>query len=624
LTAYKQVTENEKYQFTHDMMAQYLINIGASSTAFNKDIYTYEDLQTLPKEQTIKIALGQKFDKFRDPLFTANPFDVVRIFEKFIDNNTTNVLKILENELLLNYGNINNIFICFAEDVYKYADANAFSANYFTQIYFPFLFKKGILNNTDLLQVKERLLEENSIILVEDDFKLYETIDMFYNIHQKNVGQLTYVEDGIKSFKLNIETDFKKLLPLEIVFKNIHATKTIPFIKYNPGSRRENIYRLYSTKIAKNGNKIPYLSESILFKLSKEIGKPKQIALYIDLPVKTIDLSVSFDYNGNIIISGKMIQAMSLEELNKTLSVNIQPIINNMNYFLQNTGYSIRNFSSLTDDFITLINMKYISVIDIDGQISLKKIIGCISSVFDVIDDDIIKGARMIFKRVENFKEMDAQSALIYEIYKNTENKRNVITALMENYKMSENAALERFGQFLVDNEQMNDRFVENPGFPVTVKYLAFEKKLVFEVDDIISIGYLEILKTYIDSIGQILKNSAKEFTQKIDELCKSQIVYKNVDKSHIENIVQTVEQPKQISSVALGLVELKIYLTKMKKKMMKRKKKKKVKKSLMKMMSCLILRKKRKNRKKKTKIRKKHKKMLSKKNMTKMMYFLI
>jgi len=558
LTAYKQVTENEKYQFTHDMMAQYLINIGASSTAFNKDVYTYEDLQTLPKEQTIKIALGQKFDKFRDPLFTANPFDVVRIFEKFVDNNTTNVLKILENELLLNYGNINNIFVCFAEDVYKYAAANAFSANYFTQIYFPFLFKKGILDNTDLLRVKERLLEENSRILVEDDFKLYETIDMFYDIHQKNVGQLTYVEDGIKSFKLNIETDFKKLLPLEIVFKNIHATKSIPFIKYNPGSRRENIYRLYSTKIAKNGNRIPYLNESLLFKLSKEIGKPKQIALYIDLPVKTIDLSVSFDYNGNIIISGKMNQAMPVEELNKTLKVNIQPIINNMNYFLQNTGYSIRTFNSLTDDFITIINMKYISVIDIDGQISLKKIIGCISSVFDVIDDDIIKGARMIFKRVENFKEMDAQSALIYEIYKNTENKRNVITALMENYKMTENAALERFGQFLVDNEQMNDRFVENPGFPVTVKYLAFEKKLVFEVDDIISIGYLEILKTYIDSIGQILKNTAKQFTQRIDELCKSQIVYKNVDKSHIENIVQTVEQPKQISSVALGLVELK------------------------------------------------------------------
>ena len=125
------------------MMAQYLINIGESSAAFNKEVYTYEDLHVFSKEQTIKIALGQKFDKFRDPLFTANPFDVVRIFEKFIDNNTTNVLKILENELLLNYGDINNnnIFVCFAEDVYKYATANAFSANYFTQIYFPFLFK---------------------------------------------------------------------------------------------------------------------------------------------------------------------------------------------------------------------------------------------------------------------------------------------------------------------------------------------------------------------------------------------------------------------------------------------------------------------------------------------------
>ena len=69
------------------------------------------------------------------------------------------------------------------------------------------------MDNTNLLQIKERLLEENSRILVADDFKLYETIDMFYDIYQKNMGQLTYVEDGVKTFKLNIETDFKKLLP---------------------------------------------------------------------------------------------------------------------------------------------------------------------------------------------------------------------------------------------------------------------------------------------------------------------------------------------------------------------------------------------------------------------------
>ena len=564
LNAYKQITENEKYYMTRDMMIQFLINIGASQETNlldddDKETFKYEDIQSLPQEQIIKIALGQKFDKFRDPLFTANPYDIVRIFEKFVDINTNNVLKILENELLLNYGNIvdNNIYLCLAENVFTYASTNNFSENYFSQLYYPFLFKKDIFNANDLLRNKEKLMEENNKILSADDFKLYETIDMFYDIFQKKDSPLIYTENGVKMFKINLETDFKKLLPLEIIFKNIHATKSIPFIKYNPGSRKENIYRLYSTKIAKNGNRIPSLNESLLFKLSKEIGKPKQIALYIDFPVKKIELSVSFDYNGNIIIYGKMIQALPIVELNEILKTNIQPIINNMNYFLQNTGYSIRNFSSLTDDFITIMNMKYVSIIEIDGQISLTKIIGCISSVFDVIDDNIIKGARLIFKRVENFKEMDSQSSLIYEIYKTTDNKRNIINALMENYKMSENDALKRFGQFLVDNQQMNDRFVENPGFPVNVKYLAFEKKLVFEIDNIISIGYLEVLQIYIDSVGQILKNNAKQFAQKIDTLCRSQIVPKNTDKSHIENIVQTIEQPKVIASVALSAVEL-------------------------------------------------------------------
>lgn len=558
LTAYKQITDNEKYQFTRDIMAQFLINIGASNSIADKDIYAFEDFQSLPKEQTIKVALGQKFDLFRDPLFTANPYDVIGAFAKFVDDNTTNSLKILENELLLNYGNIsNNIYLCLAEDVYKYAESRALPEKYFTQLYFPFLFKKGVLNHIDLLQMRERLLEENVKILVQEDFKLYETVDMFYDIYNKNAGQLTYIEDGIKSFKMNIETDFKKMLPLEIIFKNIHATRGIPFIKYNPGARRENIYRLYSTKIAKNGNRIPYLNESLLFKLSKEIGKSKQVALYINFPIKTIDLMVSFDHNGNIIISGKMNEALSINELNKTLQTNIQPIINNMNYFLQNTGYNIRNFNALTDDFISIMDMKYVSVIDIDGQISLKRIIGCISSVFDVIDDDIIKGAKLVFKRVENFKEMDAQSALIYEIFNKTENKRNVIIALMENYKMSEDAALKRLGQFLIDNQQMNHRFIENPGFPVMVKYMAFEKKLVFEIDNILSVSYLEVLKTYIDAISHILKNTAQQFAQKIDQLCKSEIVYKNIDKSHVENIVQIIEPAKKISSAALAAVEL-------------------------------------------------------------------
>ena len=52
------------------------------------------------------------------------------------------------------------------------------------------------------------------------------------------------------------------ILHLDTIFKYIHATKDIPFIKYNPGFRRENIYRLYSEKISTSGKKIPFLSNN--------------------------------------------------------------------------------------------------------------------------------------------------------------------------------------------------------------------------------------------------------------------------------------------------------------------------------------------------------------------------
>ena len=48
-------------------------------------------------------------------------------------------------------------------------------------------------------------------------------------------------------------------LPLDVIFKLIHADKNIPLIKFNPGKKQENIYKLYSNKISINGRKIPYL-----------------------------------------------------------------------------------------------------------------------------------------------------------------------------------------------------------------------------------------------------------------------------------------------------------------------------------------------------------------------------
>ena len=56
-------------------------------------------------------------------------------------------------------------------------------------------------------------------------------------------------------------------LPLDIVFKLIHATEKVPMIKYNPTKKQENIFRLYTGQnVAANGKKIPVLDKSKIFK----------------------------------------------------------------------------------------------------------------------------------------------------------------------------------------------------------------------------------------------------------------------------------------------------------------------------------------------------------------------
>ena len=53
---------------------------------------------------------------------------------------------------------------------------------------------------------------------------------------------------------LNQISDIQKFnLPLDVIFKLIHANEIIPLIKFNPGKKQENIYKLYSSKMSING-----------------------------------------------------------------------------------------------------------------------------------------------------------------------------------------------------------------------------------------------------------------------------------------------------------------------------------------------------------------------------------
>lgn len=87
---------------------------------------------------------------------------------------------------------------------------------------------------------------------------------MFYDVYKYKQTELNYKFTGIKYIKLIIRPEYNINVPLDIIFKLIHATKEIPLIKYNPSLKQENIYRLYTDKTSQDGEQIPYLQKQIL------------------------------------------------------------------------------------------------------------------------------------------------------------------------------------------------------------------------------------------------------------------------------------------------------------------------------------------------------------------------
>ena len=103
------------------------------------------------------------------------------------------------------------------------------------------------------------LLEDNKNLINVKFDKQIDNISLFHKIYNSRKSELNYIEQGINTIHFSMAQDSEYNVPLDIIFKLIHATKKIPLIKFNPSKKQEKIYRLYFDKVAKNGRKIPYL-----------------------------------------------------------------------------------------------------------------------------------------------------------------------------------------------------------------------------------------------------------------------------------------------------------------------------------------------------------------------------
>ncbi len=468
------------------------LNINLDKTVFE---YKYLVSQGFNEEykMAIKTSLGIEFKRQPNYLFSANPF-MTGLVDETIENSL-----VLNEARLVGNADDNNIYVCLASDFESLNES-------IVRIYYPHLAAENIFTVADLQSKQELLKSKTATIMKEGTFSAYKSIDTMYSMYYNRDRELS-AQKGITQLNISIVPPFDLIMPLDALFKNIHCDPTYPFIKYNPGIRRENLYRLYSTQISKTGKKIPHLSKNKIMTLARTTSTHKQISVY-NAPNNLI---ISIEANGAIGIQGKFANAKPVGEIEQFLKSSVNPVIDKINNYLLSSGYRISYMDRITDSNIQISSMNYEFICPVKKRVNLRNT--CVYSVFDVLEADVRKGGLLRFKRVDNFQKMDALNAFIHDYVKKRGDLNDAVDALVKNYGLDQKQAIK-----LVSDADVPIN--KNPGFITQMK--VENNMLYIQVLDLDNIIYVETLGIYLDSLCRMVHDGSKECEvpqQQIEEI---------------------------------------------------------------------------------------------------------
>lgn len=476
----------------------------------DKAFYLYKDIEQELKlhntTQQLDIPIGHKFENVTDLLFSANPFHCLPNNESAYQDNPNNTLHTFENSLLLSHKKLTNntIFVCLARDVLEYMNTLGINEKNTISRYYPFLYNKNVFSLSMLKSESIKLIENSKKTLN----KISDTqIDTFYSVYTNNDVIVPYTEQGIKSVSITLYPEIKIQLPLDNIFKQLHSTQERPFIKYKPGFKKEELYRLYSSGYANNGTKVPYLSKNLISNFNKHPHNSiKYILIVVEKKIndKTFHLFYNISQNGNInihitfpvLVDKKFVETIIIDTVN--------PIIIDINFFLQ-VNNKLSLFENLDSHLLETNKINYVSSIPLKK--SLKNTdMKLLQSVFNIIELETNKTS-LKYKRVENYIEMNEMNAQINQMYKQNMNVKTIAELISTNFDMSEEEANEKIVKYLNECTRINGTFInknidiaDNPGFSTVLTNDDLENYIKFEIFDINSFYYIDSIKIYIDS----------------------------------------------------------------------------------------------------------------------------
>jgi hypothetical protein len=562
ITVYQNLTQNDKLPLTRVRLNQMLLNMYDTDGQLidfglpEKSKYGFDDvlkLDLLEREYLVANILGQKFVFNSEYPFIANPF-LVTEYDALLEHSRKEMTS-LNNNLLLETGPFfkNTIYVCLAQKLFELSETTDVSIEYTAKIYYPFLYKENI-NTLEKLEDKRNTLIAATVAKLSE--RNNKNVDLFYDIfrYKKETNKFSEKANnaGIMFIKITMYPDFKIKIPIDVIFKLLHATKVSPLIKFNPETRQENIYRLYTEQIAVDGRKIPYLHKALILKLVRTIGKSKSVSVYTNIIYNgvTYNMVCEFADNGTITVYPlderfdvpvlmQNNDSNPFKNIDEIISLSINPLIQQIKPFFEQSGLEIALFNSIQSTNVEIRDLQYQTVYSITTPINISKYIGCVSSIFTIESDDF-KGSRkkgrgieMRLKRVSNFNKRDSQEAFIIEKIDQGFKFDEIVANLMQNYDgVDEDTASELIAKIRSELEltrgvnRRRDLMIKiNPGFKTIVVLNPISSEITITVSGINDIYYLNTIPIYIDTFVRITQDSKSTEVpaSQIKKMCSQQ-----------------------------------------------------------------------------------------------------
>jgi hypothetical protein len=590
ITVYQNLTQNDKLPLTKVRLNQILLNLyDVDGDSMNiqlddKPIYTFDDilkLDLLERDYLVAKPLGQKIVFANEYPFIADPF-LVENYDTVLERSRRE-LTTLNANLLLETGPIfkNTIYLCLAKDVFSFVDVNDLQGEYVTKLYYPFLYQDKINTSEELDLNRGKLIEATSEKLTTNTERNFENIDMFYDVFRYRKPSSKFSENlrqtGIVSLKITIYPDFNIKIPIDVIFKLIHASQEFPLIKYNPETRQENIYRLFAPDITVDGRKIPYLQKASIFKLMRNIGKSKSVAVYTNIQYKglSIYMACEFEENGNITVyplvdfeSPILLTNSSniFSDIDAVIQLAVNPLIEQIKPFFEQSGLVIPLFQTIQSVNVEVRDLKYQTQYTITKAINITKFSGCISSAFIIESSNFKKGIQMRFKRVANFNKRDSQEAFIIEKIDQGLKIDDIIEELLQQYDdLDQESATDLIVKIRTElevtrgaNRRRSVAIKINPGFKTALHMNFITSELTIVVSGINDIYYLNTVPIYLDTMLRITQDidSSEIKANVISKLCSG----KELEDIEFGQITAQSEKPLEDNEVPIFVDDTPVY----------------------------------------------------------------